>query len=283
MDDELARARHALRGVDADLDLARVYAESRARAGDPRVPAEVVEVRLSEPGARRAAAAVRRHRRVLVGAALAASVAVVGLVGGPSVVGQPPWRHDPAGAAATAGPTVTPSLSPSVPSMQPADVLALAAKAMSVAGICVVQTDSTLADASASRVDKTAPRAVDKPDLSLARGPLAALQEAAVDALLRLGESPGSTDRGVAEYLGTEVLDGTEVVRIRTAPPGPVLLGGEVTRVELLVDTTTWLPRAQEIWAEDDQGTQFVLSSAFSWRGCDEGGKPLPAVPAPGG
>ncbi|WP_448061738.1 hypothetical protein [Cellulomonas hominis] len=282
MDDELARARRALRGVDPDLDLGRVYAESRARAADPRVPAEVVEVRLAEPGARRAAAAVRRHRRVLVGAALAASVAVVGLVGGPSVVGQLPWRHDTAGPATTAAPTTTPAPAPT-PSMSPAAVLALAAKAMSVAGVCAVQTDSALADTSASRVDRTESRTVDKPDLVLAREPLAALQEAAVDAVLRLEESLGTAEVAAAEYLGTEVLDGVEVARIRTAPPGPVLLGGEVTRVELLVDTTTWLPRAQEIWASSDDGTQFVLSSTFSWSTCDGGGKPLPSVSAPGG
>ncbi len=281
MDDELARARRALRGVDADLDLGRAYAASRARAADPRVPAEVVEVRLSEPGAR-AAAAVRRHRRVLVGAALAASVAVVGLVAGPSVGWPPAWLRAPAVTTSIGTPAATPSPDPA-PSMQPADVIALAAKAMSGAGICVVQTDSTLADVAASRRDRTEPRAVDKPELALDRGPLAALQEAAVDAVLRLGESPGSADLGGAEYLGTEVLDGTEVVRIRTAPPGPVVLGGEVTRVEVLVDTTTWLPRAQDIWADSDQGAQFVLRSEFSWLACGGGGKPLPSVSAPDG
>ncbi|MFC8800993.1 hypothetical protein ACFT2C_24955 [Promicromonospora sp. NPDC057138] len=42
-----------------------------------------------------------------------------------------------------------------------------------------------------------------------------------------------------------------------------------MTRVDLLVDPTTWLPQAAETRAVSDQGDQYLVHSKFSWMACD--------------
>ncbi len=93
-DDELTRARRALHGVDPEIDLARVYAESRARARGPATgdsqegwaEAEGVEILLNEAGSEaRRVPSVPRRRPVLAWglAAAAAAVLAVSLAGPP--------------------------------------------------------------------------------------------------------------------------------------------------------------------------------------------------------
>lgn len=303
MDDELARARRALRGVDPDMDLARVYGESRSRArraSDPTdtvlgavvtrgpVHIEVIEVRLSEPPAQYAGIVGRHRRQAIAWGALAASVVIVGLAVGMSGAHSPTWPRDlPPGATGTASPA-EPSLSP-----LPGDVVARAAKAMSADGICVLQTTSTLGDASATRADPVNHPRTDQQNPFLVHEPLDKLQAVAVDAVLGLGEDTDLAGPGTEEYLGAEQLDGTEVVRIRITPSSQIRttrsdrfritpsdgirtapldpgIPGEVTRIDYLVDAATWLPRVEETWITSDEGEQLVLHSEFGWLGCDE-------------
>lgn len=294
MDDELARARRALRGVDPDIDLARVYAESRSRARRASAPVEtvlgaaasrgpvhieVIEVRLSEPATQNADVAARHRSRVLAWGALAASVVIVGLAVGMSGGQSPTSPRDlPSGATGTASPA-----QPS-PSQEPGDVVARAAKAMSADGICVLQTTSTLGATSATRADPVRNPSTDQPSPFLVLEPLDQLQAAAVDAVLGLGEAPDLAGSRTEEYLGAEQLDGVEVVRIRITPsdrtrtpsdrfritPSGPEIPGVVTRIEYLVDAATWLPRVEETWVTSDEGEQLVLHSDFRWLGCDE-------------
>lgn len=295
MDDELERARHALRGVDHDIDLTRVYAESRTRvrqaAGtdavgtaalgatteESRGHTEVIEVWLSEPAAEHTDSTAEHSHRARTWGALVASVAAVGLGAGLWDVGLPPWTPATSEMVpATDGPPTT-DPSPALPTRSQ-DVLALAAHAISTDGICL-QTRSTLGDAWSTRLDPTdlpgtdqqAPdqQAPDQQVPTLAERPLWVLQQVAVDAALRLAEGGGTPGIGIDEYLGVEQLDGDEIVRIRTTPAGLTVPGGEITRIDLLIDTATWLPRAQEARASSDQGEQFVLNSEFSWPDCD--------------
>ncbi|MFE7507326.1 hypothetical protein [Promicromonospora sp. NPDC057488] len=80
-----------------------------------------------------------------------------------------------------------------------------------------------------------------------------------------LGTAGLGTDDVHVERVG-----GQTVARIRIIPSDTAVRGGVMTRVELLVDTTTWLPSDVEIWAEGDEGKQFRVHSELSWAGCNE-------------
>ncbi len=134
---------------------------------------------------------------------------------------------------------------------------------------CGVQTRSTLGDDSALRFDHIDPSAVDTPKTPLDQKPLSVLQAASVGVLLELSALDG-TDRQLHEELGAEELDQNTVARIRITPADALVVGGDVTRIDLLVDLTTWLPLAEETWAESDQGEQYLLRSELIWKACGE-------------
>ncbi|PUB26296.1 hypothetical protein C8K30_106385 [Promicromonospora sp. AC04] len=279
-DDELTRARRALHGVDPEIDLARVYAESRARARGPATgdaqdgwaEAEGVEILLHEAGseARPVPSASRRRPALAWGlAAAAAGVLAVSLAGPPVLRALPGSEPSTSTSPSAASPSPTLGLTPS-------DVVARAAQA--IAGeTCSVETRSTLGDQSALRFDHE-PSAVDVPKTTLDQKPLSVLQAAAVGAVSDLSTLNG-TDRQLDEDLGIEELDGNTVARIRITPADAVVVGGDVTRIDLLVDLTTWLPLAEEMWAESDQGEQYLLRSELRWKAC---GEPT-AAPSAGG
>lgn len=270
MEDELTRARRALRVVDPELDPSRVHDAARLRvreapavpdAGEHVVLAEVVEVRLHTPVVPRSAPTLR-HRRVLVWGAVAAS-AVLGLVWGPSTVDSPVRPAAPV----EVPPAVVGSADPSPRPTAAADAVDRAAHAMAAERICLVRTHSVLGSSVSMREDRPLESRVDRTLVPLSPQPALALQEAAVEAVLRLGAEP---DTGTREVLGTEELDGREAVRVRTTGAEPELLDGVVTRVEHLIDTTTWLPLSQELRARSDAGESLMLRSEFEWLGCTE-------------
>ncbi|MFJ3404544.1 hypothetical protein [Promicromonospora sp. NPDC090134] len=303
-DDELTRARRALRGADPELDLARAYAESRARAeSDPRdtgpgdwaapwsdsgsddradtgnndwADTGDVEVLLRGPDTpglvpaalRRAPSGRRGPVLAWAGAAAAAAAAVLVL----SLTGAPGPGALPGsapGTGASAAGTPRPGASPSPTTWHtPGEVVTLAGKAMSGAS-CGVKIRSTLGDEPIMRFDQ-----VDEPDVAvpkplLDQQPLQVLQAASARVLLGLPGYDGTNQR-LDDDLAVEELAGQTVARIRVIPSDDQVQGGDVTRVEVLVDTTTWLPRAQEIWATSDGGKQFRVHSDLSWSGCDE-------------
>lgn len=177
--------------------------------------------------------------------------------------------------------------------MTPGEVVARAGKALSGAS-CGVKTRSTLGDDSALRFDRIDGAGVAVPKTTLDQQPLEVLQAAAAAVVLALPGYDGTndgTDHGLAldgvdtqglgtDELGTDGLgaDGVDVervggqtvARIRIVPSDTAVRGGVMTRVELRVDTTTWLPSDVEIWAEADQGKQFRVRSELSWAGCAE-------------
>ncbi|WP_285106154.1 hypothetical protein [Promicromonospora sp. MEB111] len=316
MDDELTRARRALRAADPELDLARAYTESRARAearaavrgatgsglhgqvprpsgradtgaGDWAAPwsdsgsddwadTRDIEVLLRDPDTpglvpaalRRAPSGRRGPVLAWAGAAAAAAAAVLVL----SLAGTPEPGALPGsapGTGASAAGTPRPGASPSPTTWRtPGEVVTLAGKAMSGAS-CGVKIRSTLGDQSIMRFDR-----VDEPDVAvpkplLDQQPLPALQAASARVLLRLPGYDGTNQR-LDDDLTIEELAGQTVARIRVTPSDDQVRGGDVTRVDVLVDTTTWLPRAQEIWATSDGGKQLRVHSDLSWSGCDE-------------
>jgi hypothetical protein len=276
-DDELTRARRALRGTDPEIDLARVYAESRARArdaaaGDPHegwADAEGVEILLRDAGPealRRRSRA--RHRPALVWGAAAAAAAVLAV----SLACPPALRALPGGPpapnpSAPTDPAAESSPSPTV-GLTPAQVVTTAARAMAGEG-CGVKTRSTLGDKPTVRVDDAEPsgEATPKP-IRLDSQPLQALQAVAVRTTLGLSTLDG-TDHRLDDDLTIEDLDGLAVVQLRITPADAMVLGGDVTRIDLLVDPTTWLPRAAETRAVSDQGDRYLVRSEFSWMACD--------------
>lgn len=328
-DDELTRARRALRGADPELDLGRVFAESRARATGPVAdratagdfatedpsrfgPHESdhdawsdtvnVEVLLRDAGSPTGQVPTVPHRRstsrrstrrgrvlALTAAAAAAAVLAVGLT---NVLAPGALPGSAPGAPDTGVPGDAASPSPSS-WMTPGEVVARAGKAMSGAS-CGVKTRSTLGDDSAMRFDPVDGEGVAAPKTTLDQQPLEVLQAAAAAVVLALPGYDGTndgTDHGLAldgvdtqglgtDELGTDGLgaDGVDVervggqtvARIRIVPSDTAVRGGEMTRVELLVDTTTWLPSDVEIWAEADEGKQFRVHSKLSWAGCAE-------------
>ncbi len=187
--------------------------------------------------------------------------------------------------------------------MTPGDVVARAGKAMSGAS-CGVKTRSTLGDDSALRFDPVDGAGIAVPKTTLDQQPLEVLQAAAAAVVLGLPGYDDSDDRagtyggtdqtlapdgGDAQELDTrsdthglgtdglgtndvhvERADGQRVARIQIVPTDAALRGGVMTRVELLVDTTTWLPSDVEIWAEADGGKQIRVHSELSWAGCNE-------------
>ncbi|MFD6447031.1 hypothetical protein ACFWEJ_18120 [Promicromonospora sp. NPDC060204] len=323
-DDELTRARRALRAADPELDLARAYAESRARAAaqaqapdaaadrlhslDPRASGRAdvgpggagsrgtdphgvwadagpddwadtgtVEVLLRDPDAgpgpvpaalRRAPSGRRGPVLAWAGAvaAAAAAVLVLNLAGAPEPGALP---GSAPGTGASAAGTPRPGASPSPTAwLTPGEAVTRAGKAMSGAN-CGVKTRSTLGDESIMRFDQ-----VDGPDLAvpkpqLDQQPLQVLQAASASVLLGLPGYDGTNQR-LDDDLAVEELGGQTVARIRVTPSDGLIRGGDVTRVELLVDTTTWLPQAQEIWATSDRGKQIRVHSDLSWSLCDQ-------------
>lgn len=356
-DDELTRARRALRGADPELDLRRVYTESRARANDTAPgrtcrdaaagdPSEFaldnpdhatwldaehggwpdagnVEVLLRAAGAptdqvptalRRVTPRRRSNRRgrVLAWSAAAATAAVLTA----SLTDALAPDALPGSAPGTPG-VVSPEdgASPSPTAwMTPGDVVARAGKAMSGAS-CGVKTRSTLGGDSALRFDPVDGTGIATPKTTLDQQPLEVLQAASAAVVLGLpgydgsNERPGSVDRtdqdlaldgsdtqeldtqdsdaqdSDAQRLGTEEIGaeglgtddvhverttGRTVARIQVVPSDTAVRGGVMTRVELLVDTATWLPSGVEIWAEADGGKRFRVHSELSWAGCNE-------------
>ncbi|MFI2364455.1 hypothetical protein [Promicromonospora sp. NPDC019610] len=298
-DDELTRARRALRAADPELDLARAYAESRARAEAPTrddwadhraddwagdwAGAGTVEVLLRDPDTRpgRVPAAVRRassRRRGPVlawtaAAAAAAAVLALSLAGAPgpdALPGSAPGPSTPAAGAPHPG--VSPSPSPTT-WLTPGKVVTLAGKAMTGAG-CGVKLRSTLGDDSIMRFYR-----VDEPDVAvpkplLDQQPLPVLQAATARVVLDVPGYDGTNQRLdqdlAVENLAVEERAGRTVARIRITPSDSQVHGGDVTRVELLLDTVTWLPASAEIWAESEGGKQIQVRSELSWSGCAE-------------
>lgn len=319
-DDELTRARRALRGVDPELDLTRVYAESRARAhgADARgvdahgadahgadvrgdwAPDERVEVVLRDATSparpvRALRPATRRGRVLVWGAAATAATALAVGVG---VVNAQAPRTAPGsvpstGASATPGPMASPSPEPTF-GLTPAEVVDRAARAVADAS-CGVRTRSSLGDESTLRFDgagapleasDTGPTAAtpgaDAPDAEATHGvdpaplgkrPLAVLEDAAVDTVLGLSELAGA-DYHLHDELHLEEEAGQDLVRVRLTPPDGLVDSGLVTRIDLLVDTTSWLPHSEETWARSDAGQDYLLYSEFSWTTCDGSSSP---------
>ncbi|MFD7024684.1 hypothetical protein [Promicromonospora sukumoe] len=288
-DDELTRARRALREADAELDLARAYAESRARAGTParsegRVPGQGadpdetwadagnVEVLLRDAsaprrvpaGSRRASSASRRgHTLAWAGAAAAAVAGVLAL----SLTGTPGQDALPGSAPGASSPgTSTPSASPSSTTwLTPGEVVTRAGKAMSGEG-CGAKIRSTLGEASTLRFVPADDR-LETPKPPLDQLPLEVLQAATAAVVLGLPGYDGTNQR-LHDDVRISERDGRTTARIGITPSDAQVRGGDVTRVELLVDTTTWLPVSGEIWAESDAGKQIQVHSELSWSGC---------------
>ena len=278
-DEELTRARRALQGVDPELDLARVYAESRARAhdGDEHLyeqqhehwaADERVEILLhdldTEP--RRGQSRANRGRALVwgVAAAAAAAVVVVTVVNLPAP-GVQPGSSPSTSLSATTDPESRPS--PTI-ALTPSEVVDRTAPAVAGAD-CAVKTRSTLGTESAIRFDRDV--ATDTPrtpkPVPLSTRPLDVLQLATVGAALDLSGLEG-TDHRLDDELLLEEADGRTMVRIRFTPPGELVLGGELTRIDVVVDTATWLPYAAETWAESDDGKGYQVHSEFSWTSC---------------
>lgn len=294
-DDELTRARRALRGVDPELDLARVYAQSRARAHGAEAhedwaPDERVEIVLhgTSSGTGTAGRRTRRIARrapVLAWGAAAAAAAVVAVV---SVAGLLPQGTVPGGSIPTGnvsaptssgspttdtGSTPAPLPSPTA-GLTPAGVVDRTAQAVAAAS-CGVKTESTLGEESALRFDEPGATDTETPKPTpLDQQPLQVLQAAAVGTALDLAGLQGADFR-LHDSLTQEEDDGAILARIRFTPPDGLVQGGDVTRMELLVDTTTWLPHTEQTWAESDAGREYLLLSEFRWTTC---GVPSPST-----
>lgn len=283
-DEELGRARRALREVDPEIDLHRVYAESRARAhaadADPAgthaaLPhGETVEILLHGPGSGtwHDGAAARRGRAFLWAAvASAAAAAAVALV--VSVANLPPPRTLPGGVPtastpASTDPSSAPRPSPSFGST-PAEVVLQTAEAVARAR-CGVETRSTLGEESKARFDDPRTRNPATPTPTrVDQAPLQVLQLVTSEAVLGLSDG---ADHGLQDDLTLEQVAGEITVRIRFSPPDGLVAGGDVTRIDLLVDPSTWLPHAGETWAESDGGKEYFLHSEFRWTSCGEAG-----------
>ncbi|WP_419707162.1 hypothetical protein [Promicromonospora sp. NFX87] len=289
-DEELTRARRALRGVDPELDLARVYAESRARAhgarelldGDehlseqPHGPAqdrwstdERVVVLLHDLDAepRRGRSRARRGRALVWGVAAAAAAAVVVTVVNLPAPGVQPGSS-PGSSPGTSFSTHDPEPRPSPTlALTPSEVVDRTAPAVARAG-CKVKTRSTLGAESATRIDGAAATDTRTPKpVPLSTRPLEVLQLATIGAALDLSGLEGRDHRLDDEFL-LEEADGRTMVRIRFTPPSEQVRGGELTRIDMIVDTTTWLPYTAEAWAKSDDGMAYQVHSEFSWASC---------------
>lgn len=283
-DEELTRARRALRGVDPELDLARVYAESRARAHgvhehlegaehlddhehaqDHWATDERVVVLLHDLDAepRRGRSRARRGRALVWGVAAAAAAAVVVTVVNLPAPGVQPGSAPSTSLSATTDPE--PRTSPTI-ALTPSEVVDRTAPA--VAGVdCAVKTRSTLGTESATRFDGPATDTGTPKPIPLNTQPLEVLQLATVGAALDLPGLEGTDHRLDDEFL-LEEADGRTMVRIRFTPPGKFVLGGEVTRIDVVVDTATWLPYTAETWARSDDGKGYQVHSEFHWTSC---------------
>ena len=293
-DDELTRARRALRGVDPEIDLIRTYAESWARAHDAQAHEdwatdERVEIVLhgTGPDGRRTRR-TRRTRRVprrgpvLAWAAAAAAAAVIAVV--VNVAGMAPQGTVPGGApptssvsapsgSATTDTGSTPAPLPSA-GLTAGAVVDRAAHAVATAS-CGLETRSTLGDDSKIRVDE--PGATDDKTPTAApldQQPLPVLQTVATDVVLQLVDLEGA-DYHLHDNVTLEEDAGETLVQIRFTPPAGLVPGGEVTRIELLIDLTTWLPHSEQTWAVSDDGTEHLLVSEFRWMDC---GGPSPST-----
>ncbi|MFC8800989.1 hypothetical protein ACFT2C_24935 [Promicromonospora sp. NPDC057138] len=275
-DDELTRARRALHGVDPEIDLTGVYAESRARAHGAEAhedwaPDEQVEIVLRGAGTdgRRTRRVVRRGPVLAWGAAAAAAVALVVSVAGlptRTVPGSAPTSSVSATTDTGPAPSAEPSAEPTL-GLTPSGVVDRAAQATADA-TCGVKTLSTLGQESERRYDEAGATdtATPKPT-PLHQQPLLVLQTATVDAALDLSSLEG-TDFRLNDDLTMEDDGGEILARIRLTPPDGLVPGGDVSRMELLVDTTTWLPRSGRTWAESDGGETYLVRTEFSWTTC---------------
>lgn len=289
-DDELTRAHRALRGVDPELDLTRVYAESRTRAHgaaaygaaaygtaayEDRTPDDGVEILLSGTGPQvRRLRTVARPRQLLAwGAAAAAATALAVTMLNLPVPGAIPGGMPGTSAPAATAPTGEPLPSPTT-ALSASDVVARAAQAVAGKG-CTVKARTTLGEQSATRVgavgttDTGATGTETSVPAPLGKRPLDVLGAAAVDTALGLA-GLGGRDHVVHEDLRLETEDGVTRVRVRITPSDGLVQGGDVAHIDLLVDTTTWLPQAEELWAESDDGREFRATSQLSWLPCGE-------------
>lgn len=317
-DDELTRARRALRGVDPEIDLTRVYAESWARAHDTGThvdwdPDERVEIVLhgAGPDRLRTRRAVRRGPVLAWGAAAAAAaVALVVSVVSLPAPGTVPGSAPTGGVSATTDTGPTPGPRPTV-GLTPAGVVDRAAEAVAAAG-CGVKTRSSLGDQSMLRFDDGAPDATTDQGTSddattdegttdeaadtgatddlaadtgppevtpLGKRPLEVLQRTAVDTALDLS-GLAATDYRLYPDLTFDQDDGATLARLRLTPPADAVPGGAVTRMDVLVDLTTWLPHTSQTWAESNDGREFVVLSEFQWTTC-AGPTPSSSAPPP--
>lgn len=295
----MERARRALSRVDAELDVARVL--SRVRDGVPRASAatrrtgspghrvrsartggddlpETVEVAVlrpvdgSGPPGRVDRPAHTRRPGGLLGA-VAAAVVVAALAGGTWWVGRP---TSPAVAARLAGAPV-PASGTLHGGAGAEDVLARVRDVVSAGGYCAVRARTRSGDTVvAQRVDASTPPAPTEP-LVLGDGgqPITVLGALVVGALRSLapggttGDAPGPVSAvsvTPAPELGDRDADGA--VRLRVTASGPPLRDADVTRVEYVVDTATWLPRTQELTVQPDEGEPVVVATDLEWTVC---------------
>src|SRR5690606_5311735 len=298
--DALSRARRALRAADAELDLTRIRALADARApapGSPLPPPKVRRDRAIERASRpesvpdRVVAADpgphvevvlrragheggrRRARPLAWGLAAAAAVVAVGVTAGLTLGVPPPGGQGllPGGAPAQPGGPAS-ILPPPGPTRQvtPTDALARAAWA-TADGACDLTTRSTLDADSALRTD-TAASAVGTPKVALGDKPLGALQQVTVATVLNLPEVPGRVDDEVA----FAAQDTRAVLRVRITPDRSLLLGGEVTRIDLYLDLDTSQPRGAHGTTRAGQCRTYLLNSELCCAGCTD--PPPPAA-----
>jgi len=277
-DDELTRPRRALRGVDPELDLTRAYAASRARAHDDAAPEDWapdgrVEIVLHGAGPRGRRTPRRRPALVWGAAAAAVAALVVAVVNLPAP-GVTPGGRPVGSAAASADPTS--GTTPPTSGLTGPDVVARAAQA--VAGEdCAVKIRTTRGGESVMHFGQTAAGTTvgDTTDTEtsaptpLGKRPLDVLGAVALDVVLDLPDLRGR-DFQVHDDLLLENEDGGPRVRVRITPPDGLVLGGDVTRLDLVVDATTWDPYSAEFWATSDDGQDLRVTSELSWTPCGE-------------
>jgi hypothetical protein len=200
-------------------------------------------------------------------AAAAAAAVVVTMVNLPAP-GAQPGAQPGSPPSASLSPTTVPEPRPS-PSiaLTPSEVVDRTAPAVAGAD-CAVKTRSTLGTESATRFDGAVTDTGRPKPVPLSTQPLEVLQRATVGAALDLPGLEGRDHRLDDEFL-LEEADGRTMVRIRFTPQGELVLGGELTRIDVVVDTTTWLPYTAETWARSDDGKGYQVHSEFSWTSCD--------------
>lgn len=269
MDDELTRARRALRSTDGEFDPDTGYTAARSRSM-PRAPhpsSGDTDTALVEVATVHTIPPVRR-RRVLVPVSLAACALFATLL----VLATPGRDRSPGPPDVPAASAPAPS--PSAPGL--ADITQRLGPVLGSGDLCLVRTSPSLDAGDAApgspedhdpRVDRVRVSDRATPAVPLDRDPVSALTAVAVNALRDLGD--GTPD--LAQAPGSVSTRSADIV-IVTAYASHQPLGGQVSRVEYIVDTATWLPRQVTVTAVSDLGQHYRLVSEVEWLSCDTEG-----------